>query len=71
VVEQTWFKFSGTVPLLFGLLNHPLDVDGAQIVDADTGWCYLKVVLQLLGSRKSKYVCFKRWSSETERGAQK
>lgn len=33
VVQRTWFEFGGTVPLLFGLINRPLSVAGAQIVD--------------------------------------
>jgi hypothetical protein len=35
VVERTLFQFGGTVPLLFGLINSPLQVEGAQIVDPD------------------------------------
>jgi hypothetical protein len=35
VVERSWFEFGGTVPLLFGLINSPLQVAGAQVVDPD------------------------------------
>jgi hypothetical protein len=35
VVERIKFRFSGTVPLLFGLINSPLEVEGAQIVDPE------------------------------------
>ncbi|KAJ3719307.1 hypothetical protein C8R42DRAFT_722997 [Lentinula raphanica] len=38
--SRTHFEFSGTVPILFGLINRPLSVSGAQIVDKDA-----KVVL--------------------------
>ncbi|KAF5392652.1 hypothetical protein D9757_001073 [Collybiopsis confluens] len=37
---RTYFEFSGTVPILFGLMHRPLSVSGAQIVDEEA-----KVVL--------------------------
>jgi len=35
LVQRTWFEFGGTVPLVFGLINRPLKVAGAQVVDQD------------------------------------
>lgn len=35
IVERAWFEFGGTVPILFKLINSPLSVAGAQIVDID------------------------------------
>jgi hypothetical protein len=35
VIERAKFEFGGTVPLLFGLVNRPLSIAGAQIVDAN------------------------------------
>ncbi|KAJ3987647.1 hypothetical protein F5890DRAFT_735777 [Lentinula detonsa] len=40
IFPRTRFEFSGTVPILFGLINRPLSVSGAQIVDEEA-----KVVL--------------------------
>lgn len=33
VVQRAWFEFGGTVPVLFGLIQSPLSVAGAQVVD--------------------------------------
>ncbi|KAF9524281.1 hypothetical protein CPB83DRAFT_861535 [Crepidotus variabilis] len=58
IVERVKFEFSGTVPLLFGLVKRPLAVAGAQVVEKNSRTVLFESGVEASGIRELKVRTF-------------
>ncbi|KAJ4479049.1 hypothetical protein J3R30DRAFT_3473684 [Lentinula aciculospora] len=62
--KRTRFEFSGTVPILFGLINLPLSVAGAQIIDEEAKVVLFESCVAAQGIEEVKLRTFREISLE-------